>query len=242
MPNVDVILATRPDHDFVVEYISAWCGVVLDAAQSFFSVVDLPGFLSCRSSVEEAISEYDPYLILLNGHGLSDVLLGQDDRVLFSRGNNSLLSGRIVYALSCSTGRVLGPDTVRKGAVSYLGYSEDFTFYITTPNPPNLLDDMLARGFCESSNEIPYTIMDGGSPEEAYARSQEKFDEWIQFWSEQDVPEAPYIISALLWDQRCQVAIPFTAAKTTTSMLLPLLAGSLILSTYHLSKGGGDSV
>ena len=34
----------------------------------------------------------------------------------------------------------------------------------------------------EASNQIPLVILNGGTPQEAYKKSQEIFDKWIDFW------------------------------------------------------------
>lgn len=83
-----------------------------------------------RYEITTVINKTKPELIVLNGHGDADLITGQDNEILIKTGENEgLLTGKIIYALSCRTAKILGPKSIEKKTKCYLGYTEDFVFF-----------------------------------------------------------------------------------------------------------------
>ncbi len=64
------------------------------------------------------------------GHGNYDRYTGHWSDIILKVGSydSAEVSGKSLHFLSCRTAKNLGPDTVTKGARSYCGYDENFTF------------------------------------------------------------------------------------------------------------------
>ncbi len=58
-----------------------------------------------------------------------DCIFGHDDEVMIEKGKNEqLLNGKITYSIACEAAKSLGKAVVEKGAKSFIGYTEKFTF------------------------------------------------------------------------------------------------------------------
>ena len=82
-----------------------------------------------RSKFEDNIEGCKQFIFY--GHGNSNKLVGQDKNALCDFANAGLLKGKRVYAVSCLSGRKLGPYAVKHGAERYIGW--DTTFVWTIP-------------------------------------------------------------------------------------------------------------
>lgn len=137
---------------------------------------------------------------MLNGHGSSDSIAGQDDEILIKVGENEgLLKDKIVYALSCKTGQVLGPKSVTVGAISYIGYKEDFNFWRNATYSTRPLSDPRAKLFFDSSNQIGLSLLKGHTVKESYLRAKNAFLKNIQQLVVSNSPDQ-FIIPDLIWD------------------------------------------
>ena len=118
------ILATRPDFELTTKYISSWASKVLEFAREKEVVVfDLAKEKANRQELETVVREQSPDFVFLNGHGDYDKVCGQDNECLIEADDNAeILSGKIVYALSCRSADTLGKRAVEKGALAYIGY------------------------------------------------------------------------------------------------------------------------
>jgi len=208
MPD-STILIGRSDHEWMVRFTYHWAQLIINKAEELgMKAIDLQRENYNRKKLKTAILENDPFFIFGNGHGDSNLLRGYEDKaVLEACENDELLSGRIVYSLACMTGKVLGQSAINKGCSSYIGYGMDFTFIARDPLVDDPLNDDFARGFMEASNQIPLTILDGGTSGQAYQNSQRVFDKWIEYWGNQNMAEASYIVGALLLDKEGQTLL-----------------------------------
>ena len=187
MPRPGVIAVTRPDFDLATHYGSAWFSLVIDAARRRgFTVVDLHRGAATRVEVERALASMDPELFTGVGHGSASVFTGHLlDPIFRACVNDGQLRDRVVYLLSCLTGRRLGPSMVRKGCRAYVGYREVYGFVIDLRYRDRPLEDPYARAFMEQSNAIPLTLIDGGTVGEAVQRSISVAGRWIRYWERQ---------------------------------------------------------
>ncbi|MBU4022841.1 hypothetical protein KJ591_00555, partial [Patescibacteria group bacterium] len=149
------LLITRPKHDTTVHYLFYWSKKIIELAQEkSIKVWDLKGKRANRKEIEGVLKKREPSLVFFNGHGDDDRIAGHNDEALLVAGENEeLLISKIVYALSCRSGKKLGYESVKKGALGYIGYDEDFIFFIDQNKMSNPLMDKTAELFLEASNQ-----------------------------------------------------------------------------------------
>lgn len=179
----DGILITRTSHDLPTMYLSYWCEPIIERAKKAdIRVLDLSRKKANPANLLSYIQKRKPAIIFLNGHGGPDFVCGYDDVVLVDRKNcATLLKGAIVYARSCQAGAILGPDSIKKGALAFIGYSKNYSVGYTEEKRTRPLTDNVARLFLEPSNLIPQSLMFGNGPKEAYKISQKEMRKNLQY-------------------------------------------------------------
>jgi len=211
------ILVGRCDHEIRVSYPFHWTQSVISKAKELnFNILDLKNENYVEEKFNSMIQIHNPFFVFCNGHGdeMGYSTQGHNNEVVISANKNDyLLKNKIVYVLSCNTAKCLGHIAFDKGC-SYIGYDDDFLFVFMKVEEPSA--DIVAKPFMEASNEIALTILDGGTPRDAFEKSQKKFDELIAYWGERLVgikeTEVPLevveaILGALLNDKECQVCL-----------------------------------
>ena len=191
-----------------------------------FTVNVLDGADDIRVNVIEDLTRNDEILVFGVGHGSKTVYTGYNFDKIFWTCDCGELRGRVVYTLSCLCGAELGPDIIGKGGWCYIGYSKVFGWIQEKYGDP--LADRYARGFYEAVLEILYSLADGLTTGEAYKRSIDKWNYWIDYWSRQDDPRAPLILSFLIHDRDCQVLLGDENARISIPAYLSYLAPASI--------------
>lgn len=167
------ILVTRPNHDLVTTYISAWAKYVLiESGKKRITKLDLAGKKANRNDFESYIQRNQPKLIFLNGHGSKDYIRGFDNEILLSFKNIYLLEGKIIYARSCDAAIRLGSKIVKSGALCFIGYKQGFVVGYSEEHWSRPLQDAIAKLFLEPSNLVPMSFLKGNSAANAYRKSQ----------------------------------------------------------------------
>ena len=232
------LISTRPNFELVTRYGASWMIPVLNASNgSGIPTIDLYGNEATATNFFSNIEAQDPFLVNLMGHGNYNLITGQNGETLLVGGvNDESLAGRVIYALSCRAGRDLGASAVSKGAVSFLGYTEDFFVGMTEGGHPDggmlePLQDEVARAFFESHNVAPISYINGSTTINSYYASQKRFNYWINVWENVDSGVA----SLLMWNRDHQILHPFGPAPPT-GKLLPVLAMFAPLLLIPLSK------
>lgn len=95
-----------------------------------FEVIKLTGVNNNRTNFADRAKESRVVYISGIGHGNYDNYTGHSNSSLIRVGSydSDEVNHSSIHLLSCRTGRDLGPNTVTKGAVSFMGYNENFTF------------------------------------------------------------------------------------------------------------------
>ena len=153
--------------------------------------------------------------MVFNGHGGPDIITGHKNETLITiDGSMTLLKGKIVYALACESAAKLGPECINQGTDAYIGYNVPF-FISSNPNKGfSPLEDEYAKPIMEASNEITLTLIKGNTVDEAYARSQLKFDSYIKKYQRDDAPvEGQTILPILYWNKMAQKKLGNGQAK-----------------------------
>ena len=173
-------------------------------------MTDLEGDLATRVDLRLALDEKDPAFFVACGHGSPTQLAGQYDAlgipdIMLDLGNADWMAGRVVYLLSCSTGKELGPKIIEVGGAAYMGYNENFYWVVKNPNKPGW--DLYARGFGSAVAAVVLTLLRGGDVTQAYNHSIETFDKYIEYWRKSNDPYGREIVKWLLWDRDATVAL-----------------------------------
>lgn len=214
--NMVKCLITRPNHDKVTAYLSAWSNEILKSEElKDISFLDLQGENANKIKVESYLSKQSPEVVLFNGHGSPTKVCGFNDEVLIENDiNDSLLKNKIIYALSCSSASVLGQNSIKTGAKSFIGYKHSFILCTDKNREATPLKDNIAHSFLEPSNRLSISILKGNSTGEATRKSKEEFKkEILKYASTKSMPGADRVASALLWNMNNQVVLGNNEAK-----------------------------
>jgi len=217
MPREMYVTVTRPDFEPATLLGSMALQHGIEYCQSRdFIVDDLSGNNAVRTKVLESLEKQDSIWFFGVGHGNKDIFSGQWLNYIFWTCNCKELRGRVVYLLSCITGKKLGPDMVDKGAASYIGYEDTFVFAYSAVQDP--LIDPYGKSFFEPVLEIIYRLADGYTTREAYNASMAKWNYWIDYWTRSDDPYAPMILLLLIHDRDVQILLGSEEARVTRTV------------------------
>ena len=171
------MLITRPNHDITTNYLYFWSIPLIDfASKNKKRVIDLSKKRANAKEFTSVLKKVRPNFIVINGHGNKTSVTGYDNEILLNLSNNiELLKGKIIYARSCSSAKKLGPVSVTKGCLAYLGYDDDFVFMISNNKISRPLEDKLAKLFLEPANYVVILLLKGHTAYEANRRSREKY-------------------------------------------------------------------
>src|SRR3989338_282816 len=172
-----IILVTLPSSDRTTRYISTWAQLAIHNLKSKnFKLITLEKERAVKIVFESMVHKHAPTFIFLNGHGGSDLVCGQNNEILIQEGKNELiLKGTISYALSCSSAKVLGPSAITAGATSYIGYKEDFIFFISSEKRTKPQEDKTAEMFLAPANQIVVSLVKGHTVAEAIDMTKKYF-------------------------------------------------------------------
>jgi hypothetical protein len=163
------------------EYLESWFQKTVDIAkqQKDTIIFELSKTHANKIEFEELIEKEKPQLIIFNGHGGSDVVCGYEYNILVKcPENHAVLKGKIVHALSCDSGKTLGPECIKIGTLAYLGYNDEFklTTFGKNTNEEQLADD-IAGFFLDPAFEAINSLVEGKTAKESFDRSQKMHKE-----------------------------------------------------------------
>ena len=202
------MLITLPNFDETTSYVSAWSEEIINIAKrNGTDVIPIRGNGVTKSHVTGDIGSKNPSFIAFNGHGSETVIAGQNNEHLITLGDNDrLLDSRIVHALACSSASELGKKCKAK---AFIGYDGIFWLYMDGNSVSRPLSDTKAKPILESALEAPRQIAKGESAGNAYAKSQETYQRFIDHMtlssSEHTAEELQVILPFLHSNKGCQV-------------------------------------
>jgi hypothetical protein len=209
------MLITRPNYEDTTRYLYFWSQILIKKAYKVHEeVIDLAEKNANAKKFKSQIQKKNPRLVVLNGHGDYDLVTGHDGEILVAIGiNEDLLTNRIVFSRSCRSAKKLGKACVAQGTTAYIGYTEDFVFFVTK-SIENPLDDTVAQLFLEPSNLIVVGLLDGKSASDANEKSKDMTHETIQkLASSEATKEDRELIPYLQWNRTHQVCLEDAKAK-----------------------------
>jgi hypothetical protein len=203
------ILVTRPEHDDTTYYLSIWAKNSIDIAKSKnLKVFDLQKERANLNEVQSIIRKYPISLLVFNGHGNESSIRGHKDQSLINLDNIDLLKNKITYSISCSSAKVLGSRSIDAGAVSYIGYNDEFIFAYNPNLITHPLNDKTAELFLKPSIELINSLIKNNSVGESFKRSNEMFKENIRkLLNSETSEENTAMVRYLWWDMKHQVAL-----------------------------------
>ncbi len=205
-----VFLITRPDYDPPTKYLSQWSEEIIEIAKSKgHEIIDLKNKKATKKELTSRLAKLNPNLVVLNGHGSEDSITGQDQEVLIKAGeNHDILHSRITYAVSCSSGKSLGPKSVEAGNSTFIGYDDDFVFTSDRKCLSRPLEDKRAKPFMEASNHVAISLLKGHKALDASNRSKEMFKKSFQkLLSSNADPNSLQDARFLWWNMTHQVCL-----------------------------------
>ncbi|MBS3089141.1 hypothetical protein J4402_05225 [Candidatus Pacearchaeota archaeon] len=169
------MIITMPRYDDVTEYFSQFSKeVIKEAEKELLPVKALVDKEATKSSFEKVANSLQYSLVVMNGHGNSKEIFGQDKEAIISEGvNEQLLVGRITYARACEAAASLGKLIISiNNEGCFIGYELPFQFYADITWAGNPMKDNTAKLFLEPSNAVPISLIKGKTAAEANENSK----------------------------------------------------------------------
>lgn len=205
---MNTALVTAPNSDSTTRYISSWAEKTVEGLKSRrLQFILLLKERAVTSILESMLKKHSPSLLFLNGHGGPDAVCGHNNEVLVKAAKNErALKDAVTYALSCSSAKMLGPAAIQAGAHAYIGYNEDFIFFISPEKVGRPREDKTAEMFLTPANHVVVSLAKGHTAGEATNAAKGYFFKSIQklISSESSVEDREYI-RYLMWDMRCLI-------------------------------------
>jgi len=199
------LLVTRPNFDLTTRYLFVWAKKIIELAEEKCGkVFDLSEKRANRKEFESMMKKHEPDIVFLNGHGDLKVVAGQDNEELVRVGENEeILKSKTTYAFSCSSAKVLGPQSIKSGADAYIGYDEDFIFLYDENKRTRPEQDKIAEMFLEPANQVMVSLLKDHSPKEAHINSKNSFVRNIRkLLSSQSTATEGSVVRYLIWDMQ----------------------------------------
>jgi hypothetical protein len=202
------LVITRPSYETTTKYLFAWNQKVIKTAKiKSVETTDLSKQYATKRNLTDALFQSKPDLVFLNGHGAPDMIAGQDNEILIKAGiNEDILKGKHVHALSCETGKILGPAAVSIGAKSYIGYKEPFVFIASKGKAAKPLSDKRASLFLDPAIEVSLSLLNGDSPTASYKNSQKATLKTIRALAASGKKDS-FLLRYLFWNLKHQVCL-----------------------------------
>jgi len=201
-------LATTPISDPTTRYISAWAEKTIEELKSKqLQFIVLAKERATSLIFDSMFKKHNPSFVFLNGHGGPNLVSGHNNEILIEVGKNeTILKGTVAYALSCSSAKILGPAAVRAGATAYIGYNEDFIFFISPEKVSRPREDRTADMFLTPADHVVVSLAKGHTAGEATDAAKSYFIKSVQklISSEASEDDREYM-RYLIWDMKSLV-------------------------------------
>ena len=205
MPNLSVAVASLPDFEESVRYASKSVLDVLGRVRDW-DITLLLGDEANRESLLQVIHDKDPKLIILVGHGTEGEVTGQNYEPIYWVCSNGSVKNRIIYALSCRCGAILGHDLVEeKGAESFIGFKDYFIFASAGGGDP--LTDPVAQYFFRPTSKLLESLMTGKTAGEAVEEAREEYRRVLNELARSGESWAPQVMALIIHDRDSLVLI-----------------------------------
>ena len=103
------------------------------------------------------------------GHGATSEFCGHNDQVILDTLSIPNVRGKVVILISCETAQVLGPELIKAGAASYIGFKEDLVWVMDSDLASLPWVDKLAATVMMPLTSCVNTVLDGKTTGEAFS-------------------------------------------------------------------------
>ncbi len=201
------LLLTAPKYDRGTYYLHAWSQPLIeDARKRGINVIYLEKNEVVQKRFQSYLKKQPTDIVVLNGHGNEIAVAGKDNNeIILSTGNgDDLLKGKIIYIRACSSGAILGPELIKRGAKGFIGYIQPFIIPLDKESTGKPLQDQRASPILECSNQIVTSLLKGHTAKEAQEESMKKYEEKFDELSSSKMAST-FILPFLLWNMEFQV-------------------------------------
>ena len=200
-----LVFLSRPSDDVTLSYLHYYSKelVILSNSEGH-KTISKENKDANKKNIVSLINNQKPDLIMFNGHGSPEVICGHKQEIIIdSKENPEVLKNSITYALSCSSASILGPKSVEKGAICFIGYESDFALGKDPDSEASPRHDRIAKLFLEPSNILFSSLLKGNSVKTAIEKAKEKMKENVWYLNTtKTFPEAifyaPFLFSNYL--------------------------------------------
>lgn len=187
---------------YLMDYLF-WVGtsVVYYAKTVGLELTDLCGEDVVRSKVEACLKDKNPIFFFHASHGDYDMITGQNNCNLICcsdhahklKKNHDVLQNRITYTLSCKSAKKLGPQIIKRGGISYLGYNSNLRICLFEGSElDGAFKDIWVGG--------AKLLLGGKTVKEAYDWVMRRYEYWISYWEMSEHWARPFMLSTLRQD------------------------------------------
>lgn len=196
-----ILLITRPNHDPTTDYLCRWSElIVAKAIEKKFVILDLHGVKATRAAFLSYVQSKKPTLVILNGHGSSEIVAGYNNEPLLSTDDScGNLVGKIIYIRSCNCGNELGNYLIHNDVKVFIGYKRKFMFFRDTTFTTRPLSDPVAKLFLEPSNLVATTLIKGHTAVEAHNRSRRIMSKTVRKLVSSEATTEERLFASMLW-------------------------------------------
>ena len=196
------ILISNPEVDAFTRYLLCWSRKMITEVEDRNEIFHVDGEKVNRSKIEGMLNKRNIDLVLLNGHGDDNSILGSDNEVIVDLKNVGLLNGKITHAMSCSSAKELGRAAVKKGAKAYVGYDAPFLASRMDDKISNPLNDSTAALFLDPAFITQKALVNGKTPAEAVQLGKKEYNRSIVKALMSPVQsDNDQFVGLLLWDR-----------------------------------------
>jgi len=103
------------------------------------------------------------------GHGSATRFCGHDSQPIMDIFSIPDVKEKVVILISCETAKVLGPELVKAGASSYIGFKEDLVWVMDADLARTPWSDNLAKSVMMPITNCVNTVLDGRATGEAFS-------------------------------------------------------------------------
>jgi len=192
----------------VTNYLYFWSESLVEEAESRnLHPIDLQKDKANRKLVEGYLRKDKADTVIFNGHGNDVCVTGHDEEVLIESGvNSNLLKDKVVYMRACSSGKILGPQSIKDGALAFIGYKELFRFWNDGESTHNPLKDEYAKPFFETSNQVAMSLIKGKTAKESHEDSLKMYKKVISDLLTSKSFNS-FVVPELVWNMANQVCL-----------------------------------
>lgn len=193
-------LLTSPEYDPLTHYLRAWAKKLKRNKNAIIKHLERDSVN--RKKFESLLRKRSFDVIILNGHGASDRLAGENGEIILDKSNVELLKDKSVHALSCKTAQKLGKDAIAAGAKAYIGYDEDFMLVYDESKITKPEQDETAKLFLDAAFTAPKALLNGKSADEAVKLAKSEYDRSIiKAFNSEVQSDNDQFIKHLIWNK-----------------------------------------